>query len=63
MENNKIKAVVAIDNAMPANLIELALKQKALIEQLEKLLALQERFEDRQAKKAFLIAKSEFQSR
>ena len=63
MENNETKAVVKIDNAMPANLIELALKQKAPIEQLEKLLALQERFEDRQAKKAFLIAKSEFQSR
>ena len=61
--NNETKAVVKTDNSLPANLIELALKQKAPIEQLEKLLALQERWEDRQAAKAFLIAKSDFQSR
>lgn len=63
MENEKTTAVAKTDNSIPANLIELALKQKAPIEQLEKLLALQERWEDRQAKKVFLIAKSEFQSR
>lgn len=59
----KTKAVVKTDNLLPTNLIEIALKHNAPIEQLEKLLALQERFEDRQAVKSFLIAKSEFQSR
>ena len=63
METKETKAVVKTDNLLPANLIELALKQNAPIEQLEKLLALQERFEDRQAIKSFLIAKSDFQSR
>lgn len=48
---------------MPANLIELALKQKAPIGQLEKLLGLQERWDANQAKKTFLSAMSEFQSK
>ncbi|KKL79995.1 hypothetical protein LCGC14_2009210, partial [marine sediment metagenome] len=58
----KTKAVAKIDNAIPANLIELALKQKAPIEQLEKLLALQERWDAQQAKKAYYSSLSKFQA-
>ncbi len=57
MENNKIVEVK--DQPMP--LIEMALKNNASIETLEKLMALQERWEAGKAKKAFNEAMANFQ--
>lgn len=47
--------------AQPMRLIELAITQNADIEKLEKLMALQERWDAQQAKKSFLAAMSSFQ--
>lgn len=58
---DKTKAVVKTDNSIPANLIALALKQKAPVEQLEKLLAMQERWEKTKAEKEFNLAMASFQ--
>lgn len=60
---NTETAVVKTDNSIPANLIELALKQKAPVEQLEKLLAMQERFEKANAEKEFNLAMASFQKK
>ena len=49
--------------ATPAKLLELAISKDIDIEKLEKLLALQERWDANQAKKSFLIAMSDFQSK
>jgi len=46
----------------PANFIEMAIKSNAGIEQLERLMTLQERWEKNQAYKAFLEAMTNFQS-
>jgi len=55
--------VVVIDQqAQYMNLIELAVNQNADIEKLERLMDLQERWEQKNAKKAFFAAMSEFQS-
>ena len=46
----------------PQSLIEVAIKNKASIEQLEKLMALQERWEKKEARKMFYNALAKFQS-
>lgn len=48
--------------ATPATLLELAINKGADIDQLEKLMALQERYDAKQAKSMFLLAMTEFQS-
>ena len=62
MKSEKNGSEVAIKTS-PLTLIEMAIEKGASIENLEKLMALQERWESNQAKKTFLIAMSEFQSR
>ena len=67
MENNKV-SVIEQDSQLPAmaqphmRLIEMAVSGGADIEKLEKLMALQERFEANQAKKDYNFAMSLFQS-
>jgi len=46
----------------PESLIKLGIEKGVDVDQLEKLMGLQERWNDRQAKKAFLLAMSEFQA-
>ena len=53
---------VTVVSASPAKLLELAISKGVDVEQLEKLMTLQERWDATQAKKAFLAAMSEFQS-
>ncbi|MCH7724614.1 MAG: ERF family protein [Bacteroidetes bacterium] len=47
----------------PTDLLTLAVEKNLDVEKLEKLMALQQQWEDKQAKKAFLKAMSEFQSK
>lgn len=46
----------------PSNLLEMAINKGADIDQLEKLMALQERYEAKQSKTAYLIAVTQFQA-
>lgn len=55
------EAVVLVSEATPENLLILAVKQGANVEQLEKLLDLQERMQKQTSKKAYYLAMSEFQ--
>lgn len=48
--------------ATPSTLLELAISKGAEVDQLEKLMALQERYDAKQAKSAFLRAMTEFQA-
>lgn len=48
--------------ATPGNLLEIAVSKGADVDQLEKLMALQERYEAKQAKSSFLEAVTSFQS-
>lgn len=59
MEDNK--QVIIRDNS-PSQLIHLAIEKGAGIEQIEKLMDLQDRWEKKEAKKSFLDALSSFQS-
>lgn len=59
----KENAIVKSNGTSPADLLQLAIEKDVDIEKLSKLMDLQERWDAQQAKKAFLIAKSEFQSR
>lgn len=52
----------AVATATPTNLLELAIEKGADVEKLEKLMALQERWEAQQAKKAYYASLSKFQS-
>ena len=53
---------LTVQNSNPANLIKLAIETKADITQLEKLMELQERWEKKEARKAFFDALSKFQT-
>lgn len=55
MENKIIK-----NETLPSNLIELAIKNNAGLEQLEKLMDLQERWEKKEAKKLFFNSMAQF---
>lgn len=59
MENTETQA---IQKASPSYLLQLAIENKADIQQLEKLMDLQERWDKGQAKKKFLSAISKFQN-
>ena len=48
--------------ATPSNLLEMAVNKGADIDQLEKLMGLQERYEAKQAKTAYLMSVTQFQS-
>ena len=63
METNKTKAVVKIDNAVPspANLLQLAVEKDIDVDKLEKLMAMQERWNEQQAKKEYYASLSKFQ--
>ena len=59
---NETKAVVAIDNApSPANLLQLAIEKDVDVDKLEKLMAMQERWNEQQAKKEYYASLSKFQ--
>ena len=62
MTETRKGAEVAVTTS-PANLLELAIKNSANIEQLKGLMDLQERWDANQAKKAFLRAMTSFQSK
>jgi len=57
----KDKEIVQHQSQPPSRLLEMAIEKDADIEKLEKLMDLQERWEAKEAKKAFLIAMSKFQ--
>jgi len=57
-ENQRLQ----VSQSTPMRLVELAVNQGADIEKLERLMALSERYDANQAKKAFDLAMSEFQS-
>jgi len=63
MRETKEKSKIATMENNPNALMQLAVKNNASIEHLEKLMNLQERWEKNQARKAFYDAKSEFQSK
>ena len=66
MEPKAKETAVVVQNetgTSPAKLIELAISTNADIDKLSKLMDLQERWDAQQAKKAFLSAMSDFQSR
>lgn len=63
MSETKEKSEIATMENNPNALMQLAVKNNASIEHLEKLMNLQERWEKNQARKAFYDAKSEFQSK
>jgi len=54
-------SIVKTETNSPASLLKIAIESKADIQQLEKLMDLQERWNTQQAKKKFLIAISSFQ--
>ena len=58
MSNEMMKT----ENSIPANLLRLAVEQGADIEKLEKLMDLQERWDAKESKKAFLSAMAKFQN-
>lgn len=58
---NKQSTEIAI--VSPSKLIELAISKDADVDKLEKLMALQERWDSTQAKKTFLSAKAKFQGK
>ena len=58
--DNTDQAVVVKAGSTPANVIEYAIKSNAPIEQLEKLLTLQERYDANEAKKAYNVAMAAF---
>ena len=61
MTNPKKNTEVTVVSASPAKLLELAISKGVDVEQLEKLMALQERWDAQQAKKAYYISLSKFQ--
>src|SRR3990167_9321834 len=61
MENTKETEVV-LSQKSPSQMIEMAVAGKADLEQLEKLLALQERWEANEARKAYHKAMAEFKA-
>lgn len=61
--NELVQKQISPENiATPATLLEMAVSQNADVDKLEKLMALQERYDAKQAKSAFLKAITEFQS-
>ena len=61
MTKTKKNTEMTVVSASPAKLLELAISKGVPIEQLEKLMALQERWDAQQAKKAYYISLSKFQ--
>lgn len=61
-EGTNMNAVATIPDTSPPALLQLAIAKGAGVEQLEKLLALQERFEATQARKAYTAAMAAFKS-
>lgn len=61
IEIDQPKQVVAVNQ--PMQLLEMAIQSNADVEKLEKLMALQERWNEQQAKKSFLSAMANFQSK
>lgn len=64
MGKEKTKAVVKTDNAVPspANLLQLAIEKDVDVDKLEKLMAMQERWNAQQSKKAYYSSLSKFQA-
>lgn len=64
MKANETKAVVKTDNAVPspANLLQLAVEKDVDVDKLEKLMAMQERWNEQQAKKEYYASLSKFQA-
>lgn len=60
--DKKTKAVVLANETTPENLLAIAVKKGASVEQLEKLMDLQERWQKQVSQKAFLEAMSKFQA-
>lgn len=60
--SQKLATVHEVSAQSPARLIELAITQNADVEKLERLMQLQERWDKKQAEKAFYDALSRFQS-
>lgn len=62
LQKNDNENPMQLGQANPSHLLELAISKGADIDQLEKLMALQERWTKQQAEKAFNFAKNEFQA-
>ena len=59
----EIKSDALVINSAPLNLMQIAIQNNASIDVLERLMALKERFDANEAKKAYMRAMAEFQGK
>lgn len=59
---SKPKAIATVKSATPADLLQIAVKQDADIDKMKQLMDMQERWEAKEAKKAYVLAMSNFRA-